>query len=305
LEKFSVGICAHNEEENIRQLVINVLNQHLSEKFSLEEIIVVASGCTDSTPEIVRKLSREDKRVELIEEEERGGKATAVNKILHEYIGDALVLVAADAQPGNDSLNSLLDTLFSAEDIGVVGSHPIPVNPTAGLANSLTHFIWKLHHHTLNYLNSIGKLSHASGEMMALKRNVCTEIPPNVVNEDAFISIEAKKRGYHVFYDKNSTVFITGTSNVAEFVTQRVRVVVGHHQVKRILGVYPITLEGLFFSGKITTIFPVFKRAINECSASFLPKILITISAEAIVNTIAFFNHIRSRYPYVWRRTKT
>jgi len=265
----------------------------------------VASGCTDSTPEIVRELSGKDKRVKLIEEEERGGKATAVNKILHEYTGDALVLVAADAQPGNSSLNSLLNTLFSAEDIGVVGSHPIPVNPTTGLANSLTHFIWKLHHHTLNYLNSIGKLSHASGEMMALKRNVCTEIPPNVVNEDAFISIEAKKRGYRVFYDEKSTVFITGTSNVAEFITQRVRVVVGHHQVKRILGVYPITLEGLFFSGKIRIAFSVFKRAINECGASLLPKMLITISIEAIVNAIAFLNHIMGRYPYVWRRTKT
>ena len=45
--KCSVGITAHNEEANIGRLLQVMLDQHLHE-VEITEIIVVASGCTDS-----------------------------------------------------------------------------------------------------------------------------------------------------------------------------------------------------------------------------------------------------------------
>jgi glycosyltransferase involved in cell wall biosynthesis len=69
----SVGICAYNEEENIGALLENLLTQQSLPHNS--EIIVVCSGCTDETPSIVEKFARKDKRVKLILEEERRGKA--------------------------------------------------------------------------------------------------------------------------------------------------------------------------------------------------------------------------------------
>jgi len=65
-----IGIAAHNEEANIGKLLQNLLTQPLEDSVLLEEIIVVASGCTDRTEEIVEEFAMKDKRVMLITEEE-------------------------------------------------------------------------------------------------------------------------------------------------------------------------------------------------------------------------------------------
>ena len=49
----SIGIMAYNEEANIGRLLQSLLNQILTHGY-LSEIIVVASGCTDRTEDIVR-----------------------------------------------------------------------------------------------------------------------------------------------------------------------------------------------------------------------------------------------------------
>ena len=61
----SVGITAHNEEANIGQLLDAMLSQELSQ-VEIGEIIVVASGCTDRTTEIVREYAKRDSRIRLL-----------------------------------------------------------------------------------------------------------------------------------------------------------------------------------------------------------------------------------------------
>ena len=57
----SVGITAYNEEANIGRLLQAVIDQRLY-TVEITEIIVVASGCTDRTEEIVREyMEREAK----------------------------------------------------------------------------------------------------------------------------------------------------------------------------------------------------------------------------------------------------
>ncbi len=54
---FSVGILAYNEEANIATLIRNLLNQPLEPDLNLAEIVVIASGCSDRTQEIVKDFS--------------------------------------------------------------------------------------------------------------------------------------------------------------------------------------------------------------------------------------------------------
>ena len=57
----SVGITAHNEEKNIGKLLTALLAQEL-EQVDISEIIVVASGCTDRTCDVVRDFEKQDVR---------------------------------------------------------------------------------------------------------------------------------------------------------------------------------------------------------------------------------------------------
>ena len=56
--QITVGICAYNEGKNIGKLLDNILNeQKLKEDF---ELLVVCSGCTDGTVEIVQRFQEKD-----------------------------------------------------------------------------------------------------------------------------------------------------------------------------------------------------------------------------------------------------
>ena len=75
-----MGICAHNEALNIGKLLNNILTK---QKLPAEsEVLVVCSGCTDQTVEIVKEFHNKDSRIKPIVEKERKGKASAVNQIL-------------------------------------------------------------------------------------------------------------------------------------------------------------------------------------------------------------------------------
>src|SRR5579863_3836534 len=70
----SVGIMPYNEEANIVNAIRTILRQQCTSA-EIAELIVVASGCTDRTAELVRALIDEDPRVALIVEADRAGKA--------------------------------------------------------------------------------------------------------------------------------------------------------------------------------------------------------------------------------------
>jgi biofilm PGA synthesis N-glycosyltransferase PgaC len=77
----SVGITAHNEEANIGELLAAMRNQRLH-NVQISEVIVVASGCTDATEDIVRRHALQDLRIQLLVQEKREGKTSAINLFL-------------------------------------------------------------------------------------------------------------------------------------------------------------------------------------------------------------------------------
>src|SRR6266851_1735031 len=77
----SVGIMAYNEEANIGRTIHAVLEQH-GPSIRIEEIIVVASGCTDRTVPLVAAIALQEPRVRLCVQEQREGKASAINLFL-------------------------------------------------------------------------------------------------------------------------------------------------------------------------------------------------------------------------------
>lgn len=72
----SIGITVYNERANIARLLETLLNQEL-ESVIINEIIVIASGCTDNTEQAVQRFANRDSRVRLLVQNQRFGKASA------------------------------------------------------------------------------------------------------------------------------------------------------------------------------------------------------------------------------------
>jgi cellulose synthase/poly-beta-1,6-N-acetylglucosamine synthase-like glycosyltransferase len=56
LGRIMIGVCPYNEENNIARLLQNLITEQSIPKES--KILVVCSGCTDKTPDIVASFQR-------------------------------------------------------------------------------------------------------------------------------------------------------------------------------------------------------------------------------------------------------
>ncbi len=222
----SVGIMAHNEEANIGQLLQNLLDQQLR-TVDLRSVIVVASGCTDGTEAIVRQAAADDARVQLLVQEKREGKASAINLFLGQTEEEVLVLSSADLQMEAQTLESLVAP-FREPEIGMTACRPVPVNDADEFMGFAAHLLWDLHHQ----MNLHG---FKAGEMIAFRKTF-KRIPQHTAVDEASIEPLIRGQGYEVRYVPQAIVYNKGPDTVEDFLRQRRRIYAGHLELQRDLG---------------------------------------------------------------------
>jgi biofilm PGA synthesis N-glycosyltransferase PgaC len=218
----SIGVCAYNEERNIRACLDSIMQQ--SSRFPIQEILVVSSGSNDGTDGIVRQFEGRDGRFRLLRQERREGKNSAINEFLKQAKGDILVLVNADNRLEEGSLRYLLEP-FEDEAVGVSGGHPVPVNSKDSTIGFAVHMLWEMHHR-------ISLVHPKIGELMAFRR-LDKALPTTSQSDEDLIRIELEKRGLHGVYVAEAVVFNKGPTTVADFWKQRTRVNIGEKYLKR------------------------------------------------------------------------
>ena len=238
-------MTCYNNGDNIGHLIADLQRQVLKTGGGATEIIVVASGCTDNTVSEVRERSTHDKKIRLIVEQHRNGKPTAINKILQAMAGDILVLVSGDIRlPDEHFIENILSHFSSGAD--VVGCRPLPVNGTDTTEGYIGRLIWNLHDRTL--MAQVGNgLKKQAGEAFAIRREVAEEIPPDVINDDAYLVLKAQLAGGRFAYAREITVRNRTPDKVQDILMQRARIVRGHKQLRHSIGTSPSALDVLIF----------------------------------------------------------
>jgi poly-beta-1,6-N-acetyl-D-glucosamine synthase len=215
---YSVGVMAYNEEMNIRRTLRAVLEQE-SRRTRVAEVIVVASGCTDNTVAIVREIMQSDARVQLIVQEKREGKASAINLFLQRASSPVLALVGADIIPEKDALERLC-ACFADETVGMVGARPVPVNDQDTFTGHAAHLLWRLH-------DTLARRSPKLGEVVAF-RNVVSSIPTDTAVDELSLQAAIARRGLRMVYVPEAVVYNKGPMTIRDFLKQRRRIYAGH-----------------------------------------------------------------------------
>lgn len=221
-----MGITAHNEEANIGRLLQRVLEQQLS-SVQLNEIIVVASGCSDNTVPIIRDYAAREPRIRLLIQERREGKASAINLFMRHATQPVLILCSADVLPEVDAIEKLVAPLADP-DIGMTSCRPVPVNDPNTFMGFGVHLLWELHH-------QINLTGFKAGEMTAF-RKIFERIPYDTAVDEASVEPIIRGQGYKVRYVPDAIVYNKGAETVADFLRQRRRIYAGHLVVKQTLG---------------------------------------------------------------------
>lgn len=218
----SMGIMVYNEEKNIAELIKSIKQQKLK-KININEIIVVSSGSTDNTNNIVKELSKKDKKLKLIIEKQRKGKYSAINKFLKVAKSEICILCSGDIKLKEKTIEELCIPLFNKK-IGVVGSRPIPTNPKDFFIGYTVNLLWFLHH-------EISKQNPKFGELIAF-RNLFKKIKSTAADEEYIASEITQKNNLLPYYAEKAIVYNKGPDNIKDFIEQRRRIYAGHLDLK-------------------------------------------------------------------------
>jgi biofilm PGA synthesis N-glycosyltransferase PgaC len=279
----SVGITAHNEEANIGELLAAVRNQRLH-KVQISEVIVVASGCTDATEDIVRQHALQDPRIQLLVQEKREGKTSAINIFLARAKENICVLESGDTLPHEDAIENMV-RMFADPAVGMTGAHKVAVNTPEHIIGYLSHLRLKMEHQLCLEIPRLG-------ELIAF-RKVFDQIPPDVAMDEAFVEALVIRRGLQVRYAPDAVVFNMGPETVADFIKQRRRNYAGHLHLKEKYGYRVSSLQ----SGR------VLRLALGEIwGALRLIWILFALgTVEALSRVLGWWDYrIRRRNHVVW-----
>jgi poly-beta-1,6-N-acetyl-D-glucosamine synthase len=232
---------AHNEGGNIGNLLRALVSQR-TQKVTLAEIIVVASGCTDNTEAIVQQWAARDRRIRLIVQARREGKASAVNEFLRQTREKVAVLCSADLLPEPDSIERVVSP-FENPEVGMTTARPVPVNDPETFMGFAAHLLWGLHHR-------LNQVSFKAGEMIAF-RKIFERIPYHTAVDEASIEPVIRGQGYGAAYVADAIVHNKGPETLKDFLSQRRRIYAGHLSVRDTLGYSVSTMSGAKILGLV------------------------------------------------------
>jgi len=281
--KCSIGIIAHNEETNIPRLLDAVLSSVMTHA-RIGEILVISSGSTDNTDTIVSVYEKSHKKIRLITQPERLGKASAVNLFIENAKYEVCLLISADVLPDKYTIERLIRPFYNSR-VGMTGGRPIPTNISTEFVGFAVNLMWKLHH-------QMSKFKPKLGEMVAF-RKVFKCIPEKTAVDEASIEAIVTACGFECVYVSNATVYNKGPETISDFIKQRRRIAIGHQWLKKNNN-YEVT------SNNILLLLGLYLAECIRHPKDFL-KITATLKIEAYCRLLGFIDfHFRGENPYIW-----
>jgi poly-beta-1,6-N-acetyl-D-glucosamine synthase len=279
---------AYNEEANIANAIDSILGQTVH-RGRVDELIVVASGCTDATASIVAELALTEPRLRLVVQEHREGKASAINLFIDRARSPVLLMVGADVQVRDGTFDTMLRH-FDDPQTGMVGGHPIPVNDETTLLGHAVHLLWRLH-------DRLARDAPKLGEIVAF-RNVVPSIPLDSPVDEISIQALVTQLGYTLVYEPQAVVYNRGPATIRDFLRQRRRIYAGHLRIRRQQGYTASTMS----VKRIT-------RALLGSGSFATPRAALwtvcTIALEATARVLGHLDHVRHQPHHVWKTVST
>jgi len=220
----TVGIPTYNEEKSIARSIESALRQ-ISKK---DEVIVVASGCTDNTVPEIKKIMKKDKRVKLIVESERKGKASALNLIIKNAKGDIIVQTDGDVVIGKGAVH-YLTSRFNNPKIGGVSGNPVPIIPEGNMFYDWTLMSYRKMDELRKQESAEGIFWHMSGYLLAFRKKALPSVPFAKGAVDAWMGKIIKDNGYKLEYEPKAKVFVKAPLTIKDFIAQKARVRAGYY----------------------------------------------------------------------------
>lgn len=249
----------------------------------LLRILVVSDGSTDSTNSIVKSFG--DSRLSLLELPP-GGKATAVNRALA-LVETEFVVLTDVRQEFDPTAISLLVACFADPSVGAVTGELV-IRSGHSQEEYNTGLYWQYEKWIRRNLNRVDAMLGATGAIYAVRRNLVSQIPSNVLLDDVFLPFVIAFQGYRIFFEDAAKAYDYPTSLQSEF-RRKVRTQAGIYQILMLFPqlLWPGNRRFIhFFSHKLGRLLLPFALVVTLCSSFFLPS---PFSTAAVLLQAVFY----------------
>lgn len=224
--KFSILICAYNEEKNIGSLLSSILNELLKNESilcNLDKIVVVSDGSTDKTDEIVEKIARNNEKVFLITNEIRLGKALSFNKGKKAINSDYLISIDADVLLGPEVFSNVFLTI-DLKNPDMITIHAKPKKGgdfnLSSLASMGTYCIMK----NIIEISDKNSIFGARGVFVVLSKNFYEKFElVDAPGTDMFMFLLCMEGKYRYEHIRSSIIYYSSPKSFSDFLKQNHR----------------------------------------------------------------------------------
>jgi len=206
--------------------------------------------------------------------------------------GEVLVLLSGDVRLPNAHFVDLLTSQCTG-CIGVVGCRPVPINNIHTKGGYVGHLMWNLHDRTLEAQIENG-LRMQAGEAFAISREAAEYVPLDVINDDAFLVLKAQIMGHKFVYAREITVLNRTPESLQDVLLQRARIIRGHRQLKKMIGISPNVLDTLIFTRPLIAARVVIQETKDQLKAGklrmrwFFELVLLELTAHFLSRIWSF-----------------
>ena len=218
-------IAAYNEEKVIFDKIKNTLSlDYPSDKF---QVIVVSDGSNDKTVSIIKEFHEQG--VISLHDDARNGKSAALNRGVEISTGEIIVFSDANNDFSNDAIKQLTKH-FNDPVIGAVtGAKHIydSDDRQSAVGDGL---YWKYESKIKEAESTLGSITGAEGEILAVRASLFEPLDKKVINDDAEITFNLVKSGYRVIYEKEAKAYEQASHDLLDDFNVKVRMTAGGYQ---------------------------------------------------------------------------
>lgn len=217
-------IAAYNEEAEIaRKLENSLALDYPADKL---QILIVADGSSDRTPEIVREYA--DRGVELLYSPPRRGKMAAINRAIHEARGEIVLFSDANNRYDPDVIRELVGP-FADPKVGAVSGAKVIERGDGALGES-EGLYWRYESFVKQQETRLAGCTAVAGEVLAIRRDLFESPPDEIINDDTHMGMRIIKRGYRIHYAPNARSYERVSQSAQDEVARRARIFAGRYQ---------------------------------------------------------------------------
>ncbi len=153
--KLSIVIPLHNEEANIKLLLLSLTNTLDFHYKSQYELVLVNDNSTDSTPEFIESYKSLYPQIKTVHRTAQKGFGNAVKSGLHASSGDIIIIFMGDLSDNPETIPKMVNTIEQGHDIaygsrfckyGSATDYPITKLISNRIFNNCVKYLFRMPH---------------------------------------------------------------------------------------------------------------------------------------------------------------